>query len=119
VLWRVTARLLKPLGRVEGQALSLEAGDFTVRTPEPEVRELIPVVRAMNRMAEELSQTFSRQVRIIDELQRQVSQDPVTGLNNRQTFEQRPQDPAVFQGRVSQGGACHFPAAGLFRIQPE
>jgi len=88
VLWRVTARLLKPLGRVEGQALSLEAGDFTVRTPEPEVRELIPVVRAMNRMAEELSQTFSRQVRIIDELQRQVSQDPVTGLNNRQTFEQ-------------------------------
>jgi len=68
--------------------LSLEAGDFTVRTPEPEVRELIPVVRAMNRMAEELSQTFSRQVRIIDELQRQVSQDPVTGLNNRQTFEQ-------------------------------
>ena len=89
VLWRGTGRLLTPLGRVEGQALSLEAGDFSARTPEPGVRELTPVVRAMNRMAEQLNQTFARQVRLIDELQRQVSQDPVTGLNNRQTFEQQ------------------------------
>lgn len=89
VLWRGTGLLLKPLGRVEGQALSLEAGDFSVRTPEPGVRELNPVVRAMNRMAEQLNQTFSRQVRLIDELQRQVSQDPVTGLNNRESFEQQ------------------------------
>jgi len=77
------------------------------------VRELIPVVRAMNRMAEELSQTFSRQVRIIDELQRQVSQDPVTGLNNRQTFEQHLRT-LLYSREESARGACHFPAAGAF-----
>ena len=53
------------------------------------MRELTPVVRAMNGMAEQLSQTFARQVRLIDELQKQVSRDPVTGLNNRETFEQQ------------------------------
>ena len=89
VLWRGTGRLLRPLGHVEQQALALESGDFTARSPVPGMRELGPVVRAMNRMAAQLSETFSRQVRLIDELRRQVSQDPVTGLNNRQTFERQ------------------------------
>lgn len=79
--------LLKPLGKVESQALKLCNREYQLQKSIPRTKELKRVVVAMNRMTEKVQQTFFEQSAIADSLLQQNFQDALTGLGNRRYLE--------------------------------
>lgn len=59
--WYFAGVLARPLQGLMRQAMRMSVGDFTVRVPEYDVREIDSVGRAFNRMAERLEETIERQ----------------------------------------------------------
>lgn len=77
--------LLKPLSDMEHQANAISNRDFQV-IPLPKARELRRVVMVMNGMAEKLSQLFSDQAEMTEQLREMSYRDSLTGLSNRRDF---------------------------------
>ncbi|MDE1461242.1 bifunctional diguanylate cyclase/phosphodiesterase [Spartinivicinus poritis] len=81
--------VLKPLSLLEKQAKAICEKQFEVQPQLPKTRDLRRVVEAMNRMAKRLQHLFSEQVEIIERLRDQSHRDHITGLPNRQAFDNR------------------------------
>ena len=79
--------LLRPLQRVEAQALALGERNFQIQEQLPRTRELRQVVLAMNRMTSRIREMFEEQAAVADSLRQRAYQDPVTGLGNRRYLE--------------------------------
>ncbi|MFP7754550.1 EAL domain-containing protein [Thermodesulfobacteriota bacterium B35] len=75
--------LLRPLARVERQALAVCQRQYRLQERIPRTRELRRVVLAMNRMTARIRETFEDQARVAEMLRGKVYQDPLTGLGNR------------------------------------
>jgi len=81
--------ILRPLAQLEQQAEQLRAHRFWARVPVPRTRELGGVAIAANGMAQELEDLVAGQIRMIEDLRSQARHDPVTGLDNRASFDHR------------------------------
>lgn len=79
--------LLKPLYKVENQAIALSEKRYIEQEKLPGTRELKRVVEAMNRMVRQVKSMFEEQSRNIEELRRSAYQDSLTGLNNQRATE--------------------------------
>ncbi len=77
--------IVRPLNQVVDQAQALSERRFTTLS-EPRTPELKSVVRAMNQMVTRLKQLFAEEAARLDQLQRKINHDVVTGLPNRDTF---------------------------------
>jgi len=80
-------RLLRPLHKVEEQAVALCDRQFQLQETLPQTRELRSVVIAMNRMTMTIQKMFHEQTAIADNLRELSFQDPLTGLGNRRYIE--------------------------------
>lgn len=77
--------IVRPLNQVVAQAQAISERRFTTLA-EPRTPELKSVVRAMNQMVERLKQIFADEAARLDHLRREINQDAVTGLPNRDAF---------------------------------
>lgn len=75
--------LLKPLNKVEAQAIALSEKQYIEQEKLPGTRELKRVVQAMNRMVRQVKSMFEEQAGNIEELRRSAYQDSLTGLSNQ------------------------------------
>lgn len=75
----------RSLGDVVEQAGAIGERRF-ITIGEPRVPELRTLARAMNGMVERIRQMFTEEAARLDELQRRVNFDPLTGLPNRDYF---------------------------------
>ncbi|MBU6953911.1 EAL domain-containing protein [Hahella sp. HN01] len=81
--------LLRPLQRLEQAAHRIEDKHFDVSLPIPGTRELAKVTLAVNSMADHLRRSFEEQVATIESLRKLALLDSVTGVLNRQSFDNR------------------------------
>lgn len=81
--------VLEPLRRVEEQADAICRREFPVQDDLPAIPELRRMVVAMNRMVAKVKSMFQHQLELNDHLYQQLNTDPVTGLDNRQSFDKR------------------------------
>ena len=79
--------LLRPLQRVEHQALALSQRRYEIQEKLPRTRELRRVVEAMNQMTEKVREMFEEQAEAARRLQQSCYCDTVTGLGNRRFLE--------------------------------
>ena len=79
--------LLKPLGRVEEQALALCDRRFFIQETIPRTRELRRVVLVMNRMTTRIREMFDEQTAVADTLLQRTYQDTLTATGNRRYLE--------------------------------
>ncbi|WP_051305920.1 EAL domain-containing protein [Desulfogranum mediterraneum] len=79
--------LLRPLTRVEEQALGLCERQYQLQEQIPRTRELARVVRAMNTMTAKVQAMFREQADAAELLFQQTYLDPLTGLGNRRFIE--------------------------------
>ncbi|MBV5316179.1 MAG: EAL domain-containing protein [Desulfobulbaceae bacterium] len=89
--------LLRPLRRIEEQAMALCDRQFYIQEQLPRTRELRRVVIAMNRMTDRIREMFHEQVAIADTLRQLTYQDPLTATGNRRYLEA--QIKAKLEGR--------------------
>ncbi len=111
--------LLKPLRRVEEQAMALCDRQFPVQEQLPRTRELRRVVTAMNRMTLRIREMFNEQAAIADTLRQHTYQDPLTATGNRRYLEA--QIKAKLEGRDTavQGAFLLFQIQDLLAINQE
>lgn len=81
--------LLRPLREVEKQAEAIGRRSWIVQKRLPRTRELRSVVTAMNRLSSRVSEIFTEQSEVTEELRRKVYLDTVTELGNRQSFNRQ------------------------------
>lgn len=79
--------LLKPLRKVEEQALAICDRHFTIQEKLPRTRELLRVVTAMNQMSSRIQAMFDEQTSLANDLRECSYHDPLTGLGNRRYLE--------------------------------
>jgi len=111
--------LLKPLRRVEEQAMALCDRQFPIQEQLPRTRELRRVVTAMNRMTLRIREMFNEQAAIADTLRQHTYQDPLTAVGNRRFLEA--QIKAKLEGRDTavQGSFLLFQIQDLLAINQE
>jgi EAL domain-containing protein (putative c-di-GMP-specific phosphodiesterase class I) len=80
--------VLRPLRQVEEQADAICRREFPIQEALPSIPELRNVVLAMNRMVEKVKGMFQHHIELNDHLHHQLNTDSVTGLSNRQHFDQ-------------------------------
>lgn len=78
--------LLRPLVRLESQAVAVSERRFDEISEMPRTRELRHVIRAMNFMTGKVKQMFEEQADSAERLRTLAFQDPLTGLQNRRYF---------------------------------
>lgn len=78
--------LLRPLERLEGQALAVSERRFDEISDLPRTRELRNVIKAMNKMTGKVKQMFEEQSASAEEMRSLAFQDPLTGAHNRRYF---------------------------------
>ena len=103
--------LLKPLRRVEEQAVALCDRQFHIQEQLPHTRELRRVVIAMNRMTDRIREMFHEQAAIADSLKQLTYQDSLTSTGNRRYLEA--QIKAKLEGREASAKGSFL----LFQIQ--
>jgi len=81
--------LFRPLKELEKQAEAIQQRRFIKTIGVPKTRELRSVVLSMNRMAEKLEKEFASEVETAQWLQAKAFKDTVSGLGNRNYFENR------------------------------
>lgn len=81
--------VLRPLRRVEEQALAICGRDYQVQNTLPRTPELRRVVAAMNLMSGKIRDMFEEQGRTINRMRAEGYQDALTGLANRRDFDMR------------------------------
>ncbi|MGV3653647.1 MAG: bifunctional diguanylate cyclase/phosphodiesterase [Noviherbaspirillum sp.] len=81
--------VLRPLRRVEQQALAICGRDYQVQETLPRTPELRRVVAAMNLMSGKIRDMFEEQGRTIERMRAEGYRDALTGLANRRDFDMR------------------------------
>ncbi|PCK09772.1 MAG: hypothetical protein COA42_02345 [Alteromonadaceae bacterium] len=81
--------ILRPLKKMETQALAICRREFTAEEQLPNAPELKRVVVAMNTMTHKIKDMFEQQLVLTDSLRKQAYIDGVTGLPNRDEFDAR------------------------------
>jgi len=99
----VLRKLLSPLRDVEYQARQVANRRFGYRPPEPASRELYVVSQALNEMSSTLGEVFEQQLNTIEDMRQKSRLDALTGLYNRQGFDQRLKAALESKGSESQG----------------
>ena len=95
--------LLRPLKRVEQQALAVCERSYQIQERIPRTRELRRVVLAMNRMISRIKEIFADQARVAQMLRKKVYQDPLTGLGNRRYLRSQVASALADDGAIVQG----------------
>ena len=95
--------ILKPLQQVERQAHEMALNKFGYKAPMPQTRELARVVFAMNDMGDKLGRVFNQQLGLIETLRAKSFIDTLTGLSNREGFDNRLKAELESQQRTGQG----------------
>lgn len=111
--------LLRPLARVEEQALALCDRQFHVQEDLPRTRELRRVVMAMNRMTLRIREMFDEQAAIAETLRQHTYQDPVTAIGNRRYLEAQVKAKLTGRETVPQGAFFLFQVQELHNINQE
>ncbi|MCX7673309.1 MAG: EAL domain-containing protein [Thiobacillaceae bacterium] len=83
LLFAVFRRALRPLQALEHQALQVAEGRFGHPAVAPRIRELAAISRAMQHMSAAIERMLTEQRRRVDQLQRELHHDALTGLPNR------------------------------------
>lgn len=81
--------LLKPLHKVEEQALAICDRHFYIQEQLPRTRELRRVVTAMNQMTHRIQAMFDEQTSIANDLREYTYHDSLTDLGNRRYLEKQ------------------------------
>ncbi len=81
--------VLKPLHAVEDQAVAVSNRRFTIQKHLPRTPELRRVVEAMNQMSGQVEHMFDTQAQLTETMRARAYEDPVTGLQNRRSLEER------------------------------
>ncbi|MDT0499609.1 MULTISPECIES: EAL domain-containing protein [unclassified Halomonas] len=81
----VARSIRRPLRRLVKQAHDIGNRQF-ITTPEPRLREVRKVVKAMNRLSESLAEILGRESERLDLLRKRLQHDPVSGVLNREAF---------------------------------
>jgi len=81
--------VLKPLNALEQQAIAVSQRRFTVQDRLPRTPELRRVVAAMNQMSSQVERMFDSQAELTEKMRARAYEDPVTGLQNRRSLEER------------------------------
>ena len=84
--------LLRPLGAIERSATAIGERDFSPIALTPKTRELGRVVAAMNSMSAKIRRVIEDESARVEQRQREVYRDPVTGLFNRSGLEHELRD---------------------------
>ena len=108
--------LLKPLHRVEEQALALCDRQFHIQEQLPRTTELRRVVSAMNRMTLRIQELFHEQATIADTLRQQAYQDPLTGTGNRRYLDAQIKAKLEGRGTAVKGSLLLFQIQDLLAI---
>lgn len=95
--------ILRPLKQVEQQAHEMSLNRFGYKAPMPKTRELARVAFAMNDMGEKLGRVFQDQLSLIENLRAKSFVDTLTGLNNREGFDNRLKAELESEQRTGQG----------------
>jgi len=95
--------ILKPLKQVEKQAHEMSLNKFGYKAPMPKTRELARVAFAMNDMGDKLGRVFKQQLGLIETLRAKSFIDTLTGLSNREGFDNRLKAELESQQRTGQG----------------
>jgi diguanylate cyclase (GGDEF)-like protein len=78
--------VLTPLNSIEKQAELVNQKHFILNPIKPFTSELRTVVKAINRMVDNIQRSFNEQTKFAEALSRQVYIDPHTGLPNRRAL---------------------------------
>ena len=100
--------LLKPLKKVEEQAVALSQKRFVEQSKLPGTRELRYVVEAMNKMVRQVKSMFEEQARNIEELRRSAYQDNLTGLSNQRATESQLAEKLDYRDDFGRGNLFVF-----------
>ncbi len=87
--WILLQRVLLPLRELTAAAERISEQDFSHRIPATGIRELNTVSSAFNTMNEKICSVFSAQIQSIERLRHETLLDALTGLENREHFDQR------------------------------
>ena len=82
----VVRMMLRPLERLESQAVAVSERQFDEIKVIPRTREIRNVTKAMNLMTGKVKQMFKEQSASAEEMRSLAYQDPLTGVNNRRFF---------------------------------
>ncbi len=96
--------VLRPLGRLEKQADAICQKRFEVQETLPKTKDIRRVVEAMNRMVTKLEHLFNEKVVLTEDLRKQSVKDPLTGILNQRTFDDR-MAAALSEDNSAAGGA--------------
>jgi EAL domain-containing protein (putative c-di-GMP-specific phosphodiesterase class I)/GGDEF domain-containing protein len=78
--------VLTPLNSIEKQAELVNQKHFIINPIKPFTSELRTVVKAINRMVDNIQRSFNEQTKLAEALSREVYIDPHTGLPNRRAL---------------------------------
>jgi len=81
-------RVLYPLTQIESQAIAISNRKFDPIDPVPETIDLKRIVEAMNNLANKVSQMLKDADERAQQLRDKIHRDEVTGLSNRQHFNE-------------------------------
>lgn len=79
--------VLKPLSRVEEQAIAVSKKQFNINTKQSFTRELNVVVSALNSMVDNIQKNFTSLTNQAEQYTQEAYVDKLTGLGNRRAFE--------------------------------
>jgi len=81
-------KLLHPLKQVEEQAKAISNREFTIVEPLPKTLDLKRIVETMNHLGRKVKQMLNDSDALAQKLRDQAHRDEVTGLANRQSFNE-------------------------------
>lgn len=87
LLFWVLRFILLPLKRINNQALAIAGGDFDIIEPLPWTTEVRNVAKSMNAMSRKIAVVVKNLNAKLEALGRKLHQDPVTGLEQKNSFE--------------------------------
>ena len=96
--------ILRPLKQTQKQADGISRRQFDIQESLPKTQDMHQLVEAMNRMTQELERQFTEHALLTEELRKQSVKDPLTGILNRQAFENRMRS-ALDQEQGEAGGS--------------
>lgn len=107
--------ILQPLKGIVDQAEAIGARRF-IQLEEPSTTEFKQVVRTMNRLSEHVKEMLEVESQRVDQLRLTAQRDPVTGLQNRETFMALFESALMPQSDVSSGALAIVRISGLAEL---
>lgn len=80
---------LKPLEKMQAQALMISEGKFTVLQNIPYTRDLRHIAHALNTMSKKVEGMFNSKIELVRKIEQEAMHDALTGVLNRTYFESR------------------------------